>query len=294
MSAKITASYKSGDQEVTGVPVVNPGDRWGKAWNIEIPCSNAGGHSFIVEADHASDAIMEFSDSEYGHLIQVDEADLEEYPEEERSYDDNGRVIDTEELLVNGNDGYDVKCPFQCLYHGEGIPEGGLTPIQFSLWGDMADAVKAFVLAMPGGLRHPRRNEQLELIVEAWEAAFAEGRSAGFDSALEFDEKQYGKPWEMLTLIKECHAVLSVSPRMKDLALAERCEAFVNKARAFRDPRCHIVWNWDAVEMRRVPTFTWHFLSEDGKALREEAKRIEDCPEVTRFTFERQLEEESK
>jgi hypothetical protein len=290
MSKKITASFKVGKSEMTGVPVVNPGDWFGKAWHLSLPCSNAGGHSFIVEADSASDAEMEFSDSEYGHLIHVSEADLKDYPEESRQHDDSGRVIDTEELGIEGEDG--AKCPFQCLYHGEGLPKGGITPLDYSALQDADEAVQAYIAALPGGLYHQNRTNPVSCIIETWEEAKRAGYALGQTKAFEFINKETGgNVHQVPQLLKEL-AAFCWSSEGNSVDLYLRCIEFVKNAHALRDPRCHIVWNMEGDT--RVPTFTWHFLSEDGKALREEAKRIEDCPEGTRFTFERQLEEESK
>ena len=49
----------------------------------------------VVEADSMTDAIDELSDNKtYGHQIHVPDEDLGDYPEDDRHYDGNGRVID--------------------------------------------------------------------------------------------------------------------------------------------------------------------------------------------------------
>ncbi|MCZ2342629.1 MAG: hypothetical protein LC104_12685 [Bacteroidales bacterium] len=132
MSQKITASFTFHGHDLTA-DVVNAGDWFGKTWLLEI------GGSFtplflIVEADSPTDAIDELSDSDkYGHHIVVDEADLADYPEDERHYGPSGQVIDTDWLSVHGCEGCAV--PFTCRYHGEGLPEEGVLPTEFS-WDD--------------------------------------------------------------------------------------------------------------------------------------------------------------
>jgi hypothetical protein len=101
----ITARGKWNGQELTDLPVLNPGDWLGKCWLIEI-----GGSYFplflIVEADSVTDAIDESADKEkYGHLITVDEGDLGDYPEEEGHYGPSGQVLDLDHLMIHGQEG---------------------------------------------------------------------------------------------------------------------------------------------------------------------------------------------
>ena len=74
MSKTITATCTLNGHELTDVPVVNPGDWFGKTWLIEI----GGSYTplfLIVEADSASDAIDELADSDrWGHNIVVEDA----------------------------------------------------------------------------------------------------------------------------------------------------------------------------------------------------------------------------
>ncbi len=50
----------------------------------------------VIEADSISDAIDELADNEkYGHLIIVDDADWDDYPEEDRHYGPSGQVFST-------------------------------------------------------------------------------------------------------------------------------------------------------------------------------------------------------
>jgi len=282
--SKITASFKSGSNEITGVPVVNPGDWFGKAWLVSMPMGNFG-MSFIVEADSASDAIEEFSDSESGHLIHVEDRDLKDYPEESRNYDGQGGVIDTDNLQIDGQDG--AKCPFKCLYHGEGLPKGGITPLDYSALQNAAEEVQAYIAALPGGLYHQNRTNPVSCIIETWEEAKRSGYDLGQTKAFEFVNKETGgNVHQVPQLLKEL-AAFCWSSEGSAVDLYERCMGFVNSARALRDPRCHIVWNMEGEQ--RVPTFTWH--NEYG---RHEAKKIEDVANYTRFTFERLLAEESK
>lgn len=135
MPQKISASFTLNGHELTA-DVVNPAGWFGKTWLLEI----GGGFTplfLIVEADSVSDAISELADSEdFGHHIVVDEADLGDYPEDERHYGPSGQVIDTDWLSIHGCEGCAV--PFKCRYHGDGLPEEGVLPTEFS-WDDIND-----------------------------------------------------------------------------------------------------------------------------------------------------------
>jgi len=53
---KITASCKLNGHKIQDIPVLNPGDRFGKAWLVEI----GGCYTplfLVVEADNVSDAM---------------------------------------------------------------------------------------------------------------------------------------------------------------------------------------------------------------------------------------------
>ena len=127
--AKINATCKFHDQDLTEIPVVNAGNWFGKTWLLQID----GGFTplfLIVESDSVSDAIDELADSEeFGHHIIVADDDLGDYPEDSRHYGPSGQVIDTDWLSVHGCEGCPV--PFQCRYHGEGLPAEGVLPTEF-------------------------------------------------------------------------------------------------------------------------------------------------------------------
>ncbi|WDI39874.1 hypothetical protein [Bremerella sp. P1] len=133
MSKTITATCTLNGHELTDVPVVNPGDWFGKTWLLEI----GGSYTplfLIVEADSASDAIDELADSEkWGHNIVVDDADLGDYDPETCHYGPSGQVLDLDHLAIHGCEGCDV--PFPCRYHGEGLPPEGIDPTEFC-WDD--------------------------------------------------------------------------------------------------------------------------------------------------------------
>jgi len=136
MPKKITASFKLHGHDLTA-DVVNPAGWFGKTWLIEI----GGGFTplfLIVEADSPTDAIDELSDSDqFGHHIIVDDADLADYPEDERHYGPSGQVIDTDWLSIHGCEGCPI--PFKCRYHGDGLPDAdGILPTEFS-WDDFED-----------------------------------------------------------------------------------------------------------------------------------------------------------
>jgi len=127
--ATITANGTFHGHELTDMPVVNPGDWFGKTWLIEI----GGSYSplfLIVEADSMSAAIDELADSEkYGHHIVVEEANLGDYPEDGRHYGPSGQVLDLDHLMIHGHEGSET--PFSCSYYGEGFPPEGLKPTEF-------------------------------------------------------------------------------------------------------------------------------------------------------------------
>lgn len=124
----ITAKATLNGQELTDIPVLNPGGWFGKTWLVEI-----GGSYWplflIVEADSVQDAIDELAENDkYGHNIVVADEDLGDYPEADRHYRPSGQVLDLDHLMVHGNEGN--KCPFTCRYFGEGLPVEGIEPEQ--------------------------------------------------------------------------------------------------------------------------------------------------------------------
>lgn len=125
----ITARGTLNGLELTDVPVLNPGDWFGKAWLIEL----GGSYTplfLIVEADSIGDAIDELAENEkYGHQIVVADADLGDYPEHDRHYSAAGKVLDFDWLMIHGQEGAD--CPFPCRYFGDGLPEEGVVPAEF-------------------------------------------------------------------------------------------------------------------------------------------------------------------
>lgn len=126
-----TARFSFGGHELSDVPVLNPGDWFGKTWLIEI----GGSYSplfFIVEAGSASDAIDELADhEEHGRQIVIPEEDLADYDLEYCQYGPSGQPLDLDHLMIYGQEG--VECPFPCRYFGEGLPPEGIDP------GDLGD-----------------------------------------------------------------------------------------------------------------------------------------------------------
>ena len=125
----ITAKGKFNGHDLTDIPVLNPGDWFGKTWLLEI----GGSYSplfLVVEADSVSDAIDELADNQnFGHHIVVPDEDLGDYPEDERHYGASGQVLDLDYLMVHGQEGAD--CPFPCRYFRDGLPETGVLPTEF-------------------------------------------------------------------------------------------------------------------------------------------------------------------
>ena len=125
----ITARANFHGHELADLPVINPGDWFGKTWLIEIGGSYCP-LFLIVESGTMSDAIDELAANEkYGHQIIVADEDLGDYPEEDRHYSGTGQVLDLDHLMVHGQEGSD--CPFPCRYFGEGLPEAGVVPSEF-------------------------------------------------------------------------------------------------------------------------------------------------------------------
>lgn len=126
---EIKASGKFKGQALKDIPVVNPGDWFGKSWLIEIE----GGFSplfLVVEADSVSDVLDELASNEkFAHLITVPDEDLADYPDDQRHYGPSGQVIDLDQVLVHGQEG--SKCPFPCRYFNDGLFEGGMLPADY-------------------------------------------------------------------------------------------------------------------------------------------------------------------
>ena len=127
--SEIKASGDMHGHDLTEIPVLNPGDWFGKTWLIEI----GGSYTplfLIVEANSMSDAIDELADNEkYGHLIIAEDDYLNDYPEDERQYSGSGHVLDLDHLMIYGQEGADT--PFPCRYHGEGLADEGVLPTEF-------------------------------------------------------------------------------------------------------------------------------------------------------------------
>jgi hypothetical protein len=144
----VTASFRFRGEDITSVPVVNPGDWWGRTWLIEVGC----GYSslfFIVEADYPSDAVEEFSESEWGHLIHIEEPDLADYPEDDLSYDADGNPYTLENVMYYGTESYRYsdRPPFPVRYFGRysghDLPAKGIKPSNLDSFIRWKDEMKA-------------------------------------------------------------------------------------------------------------------------------------------------------
>lgn len=125
---KLFAKVTIGGQEHDRIPVLNPGNWFGKTWLIEI----GGCYSplfLIVEADSVTDAIDELADNDtYGHHVIVSEEDLKDYDLDDCYFDGCGRVLDLDHLAVHGAE-HSVE-PYRCRYYGSGLPSDGVSPRQ--------------------------------------------------------------------------------------------------------------------------------------------------------------------
>jgi hypothetical protein len=126
---EIKARGQLNGQQLTDIPVINPGDWFGKCWLLEI----GGNYSplyLVVEADSDSDAIDELADDEqYGHLITVPDEDLGDYDPDDCHYGPSGQVLDLDHLMIHGREGSD--CPSPCRYFGDGLPAVGMKPSDY-------------------------------------------------------------------------------------------------------------------------------------------------------------------
>ena len=112
---------------------INPGEWFGKTWLIEIGCGFSS-LFFAVEADTVTDAIDEFSGSDYGHLILIDDADYMEAGEFRGYYSDGGQPCNLDDLLIHGEERpgrHSDYTPWQCVYTGDDLPAEGMTPIAY-------------------------------------------------------------------------------------------------------------------------------------------------------------------
>ena len=129
----IKARGKLGDHDIEA-SVVNPGDWYGRVWLIEVGCGYSSVF-YAVEADSVSDAIDEFSGSQWGHHILVEDKDLDDYPEDSRYYNDGGQVCDLDHIHVHGREVPHMSrdlSPWPCTYVGEGLPDEGVASTIYS------------------------------------------------------------------------------------------------------------------------------------------------------------------
>ncbi len=116
--------------------VLNPSSWFGKTWLIEIGCGFSS-IFFAVEADSVTDAIDEFSGSEFGHHILIDDTDLADYMEDDGEIDgyfnDGGQLCNLDNLLIHGEErpGRGEYTPWPCRYFSDDTPAEGITPIAY-------------------------------------------------------------------------------------------------------------------------------------------------------------------
>lgn len=126
---EVKACASINGHELKDIPVINPGDWFGKTWLLEI----GGSYTplfLIVEADNAQDAIDELADSEdHSHHIVVSDEEVADYDPETCHYGPSGQMVDLDHLMVHGIENSD--CPFPCRYHADGLPEEGINPTEF-------------------------------------------------------------------------------------------------------------------------------------------------------------------
>jgi hypothetical protein len=97
----VTAQVDGWPRPVKVHGLVNRGGWFGETWLLEVGISNAGSLFFVVEADHEQDAIDEFADSRYAHLIAEDDPDV---------------INDPDFCSYAGNDSHPVNLDYVGLY----------------------------------------------------------------------------------------------------------------------------------------------------------------------------------
>lgn len=265
MTEKITAALQWNDRPFSAT-AINPGDYFGKAWFV-----TNDDFGFVVEADNETDAIDVFVDSEHGCLVTIDPHDsdyarkvyvgdevdglytrdncwvtLDGHLIRDTGVEGQPIITDPDHPLVRyrkepdsaGNDC--VPCDLEnikirrveCKYYGPGIPKCGLSPLEYVEFGNMLDTCREFVVGLFGDLSN--RTRTMSLISETWDAAFAAGRIAGFDSALAYVDSQYGKPLKTLQLVQD------IASDIPGPSLQTRAQEILNSAKWLRDPTCHL------------------------------------------------------
>lgn len=130
----VTARGTFNGRELCDLTVLNAGGRFGKTWLLEITdwfCPLF----LVVEGDSVADAIDDLASHPlFAHHVVVPEADLGDYPEEDRHYGPNGQVLDLDHLMIHGTEAADQ--PWACTYHGEGMLPEGIRPSEVREWWD--------------------------------------------------------------------------------------------------------------------------------------------------------------
>lgn len=100
--AKVTATvHKPHWYQVNNPAIIGFDATYGREtyFLIQVAVGNAGGPSFVVEADHEQDAIDIFVDSDYGHWVIIDEADVEDNENQLRAGNE-GKPINLDNTII--------------------------------------------------------------------------------------------------------------------------------------------------------------------------------------------------
>lgn len=137
----VRASLEWHGQQLTDVPVINPGDWFGRCWLLEIGGSSYSSFYLIAEADSATDAIDELAESKWGFHIAIPEEDIADYGYNVPHYSGQGIACDLEYLEVYGQDGYSwfIHEPIPGIryfgrYAGHELPTKGIRPKNLGDW----------------------------------------------------------------------------------------------------------------------------------------------------------------
>ena len=223
-----------------------------------------------------------------GNIVQDAGHPLVKYLREPSYGGNGGQAYDDENVQIYG--GEHKKCPFQCRYHGDGIPEGGLTPIEYSDFQNCEDGLKAVIMGLSGGLNHTARKSPLRLASDIYEAALELGRSEGWESADNFYQAELGgSPWQLIPAVKEAFDIVQAvqDPSESEEHILSLLWPFLKKSRRLRDPQCRLERTPDGGFIYKYfggdnPPTIWHCIDTVPRTL---------CDGRVRFTFERMLEE---
>ena len=289
------------DNEGKRIDVINPGDYFGKAYIVGV---EMGYHveQFVVEANGEGDAIDEFVDSKFGHLAHIPDDALGDYdmgldgeeapewatwrdltgkyrtgtpPREVPHYGGNcGEPCDLDNIQLHD-------APKALRYFGPFIPQWGLTPKDYSDWGNVDDSIREVIEQMSVEfLKDDCDVKELADYLEAYnESVEADARAKRYEQ----DLRMYGaNPAELVQLLCRTHfpwSAESVLPGKSADNVEQRAKEVVINSWLFHEPGVNVecdnvtvndksakavtfcIWNREANRMDRFtsidPNWSW-------------------------------------